>query len=235
MPVADEQERRKFLTRLKLPPDNDRQRFFAPECVLSLYLAPCTTAEVENRRATPSRRVRNIFSLKRTPDVAVYNVQLIHRALSLYFGQRGLDHEPEHHESPGRCRARTVLCDGPIRAFLTVFVPQIRLKRLAKLQGASSSSSSAPSEPSRSGTPAQPSNVPASSKPIPAPKRAVEVTQPAAAPVQRKKPTLAAQKLDLRNWQHNTIGQILKVTLDVRHPSKVQCRLGLCERHYREM
>ena len=110
---------------------------------------------------------------------------------------------------------------------------QIRLKRLAKLQAASSNTDS----PSSAGpsTPASPPPKP-QSKPTPSPrityasgpKRPSEPS--AVSPVPLKK-VQALRKLDLQSWEDETLGVILKVTLQVRetpHPSLISDSNLLC-------
>ncbi|KAK7469287.1 Ubiquitin conjugation factor E4 [Stygiomarasmius scandens] len=92
---------------------------------------------------------------------------------------------------------------------------RIRLKRLAKLQNASSNapSTSGSSAPTPSASPApqavsKPSPKPAKSSPKPKP---VE-TPPAPSPTPRK--LKAPAKLDLPAWEHETVSSVLKVTLE---------------------
>ncbi|KDQ62323.1 hypothetical protein JAAARDRAFT_149126 [Jaapia argillacea MUCL 33604] len=99
---------------------------------------------------------------------------------------------------------------------------RIRLKRLAKLQSSTpSSSSSSPSTPapaSSSSSPATPlPRAPAISKSIPAPspKRPIATQSPAPSPVPFKQRTAAAPaKFDLEAWEDAVVGEVLKVTLD---------------------
>ncbi|KDR82849.1 hypothetical protein GALMADRAFT_238456 [Galerina marginata CBS 339.88] len=91
---------------------------------------------------------------------------------------------------------------------------RIRLKRLAKLQNAAPSSSG-------SATPSAPTPPPApvvKPKPIPRPS-APAATVASPAPVPRPAAGLAKKKigvpkLDLASWEHETIGSVLKVTLN---------------------
>jgi hypothetical protein len=86
---------------------------------------------------------------------------------------------------------------------------QIRLKRLAKLQGATT-----PGEPSSSSLPARPPKQPPPARVQPAspvPKRTIEhVATPQVVP--KKK---APAKLNFEQWHHLTAGNIYNVTLDV--------------------
>ncbi|KZT25406.1 hypothetical protein NEOLEDRAFT_1133784 [Neolentinus lepideus HHB14362 ss-1] len=92
---------------------------------------------------------------------------------------------------------------------------RIRLKRLAKLQSAAASTSSSP-EPS-SGVPTPQPNPSPKPAPIPKPSPAFKraASQPSAAPVPApaKRPA-APLKLDLPAWEHETIRDVLRVTLD---------------------
>ena len=108
-------------------------------------------------------------------------------------------------------------------------VHQIRNKRLAKLQAAASASSSA--SPSGSSTPAptagSSSEVQKPTAPVPSPgqttpaKPSPKIFRPAESspsparvisPASKPK---APAKFDLNSWEHDAIGHILKVTLDV--------------------
>jgi ubiquitin conjugation factor E4 B len=108
-------------------------------------------------------------------------------------------------------------------------VHQIRNKRLAKLQAAASASSSA--SPSGSSTPAptagSSSEVQKPPTPVPSPiqttpakpspkifKAAESGPSPARVVSPASKPKAPA-KFDLNSWEHDSIGHILKVTLDV--------------------
>ncbi|RDX42611.1 hypothetical protein OH76DRAFT_1410953 [Lentinus brumalis] len=95
---------------------------------------------------------------------------------------------------------------------------RIRLKRLAKLQGASSSSPSPAA--STSSTPAPPPvSTPAPKKPSPPPqvqKRPAEplVAAPSPVPLKKKTPAVAAPvQLDLPSWEDETISAVFNVTL----------------------
>jgi ubiquitin conjugation factor E4 B len=98
-------------------------------------------------------------------------------------------------------------------------VAQIRLKRLAKLQAAASNSADSPNT-AGSSTPASPSPKP-QPKPTPpprlhyphSPKRPFE--PPAVSPVPPKKVQATPRKLNLQSWEDETLGSILKVTLQV--------------------
>ena len=88
------------------------------------------------------------------------------------------------------------------------------MKRLAKLQQIASTSSTSQS----SASPATP--PPATPKPKPIPRPSVSAAPQATAPsprpalgLARKKTTVA--KLDLAAWEHESIGSILQVTLEV--------------------
>ncbi|KAI0697911.1 ubiquitin conjugation factor E4 [Cytidiella melzeri] len=101
---------------------------------------------------------------------------------------------------------------------------RIRLKRLAKLQGATSSSPS-PSLPLGSPGPSTPpiSRTPPPTKPkvqpVPVPaKRPVELFAPSPAP--QKRPVARPAHLDLPTWEDETIGQILNVTLSKEKAEK---------------
>ncbi|KAJ6508731.1 ubiquitin elongating factor core-domain-containing protein [Mycena sanguinolenta] len=87
---------------------------------------------------------------------------------------------------------------------------RIRLKRLAKLQGAASSSSGTSTPASAPVTP-PPQPKPSPKPPVSTPplKRLAETPPPAVAP---KKKTLSP--LDVDAWEHETIGQVFHVTLD---------------------
>ncbi|KAF4617286.1 hypothetical protein D9613_006110 [Agrocybe pediades] len=92
---------------------------------------------------------------------------------------------------------------------------RIRLKRLAKLQSVSSSASSSPgpSTPSAASPPvtapvAKPKPIP---RPSPKPSAVPSVPQPAPAPAKKK---TIVPKLDLVSWENETIGNVLKVTLN---------------------
>ncbi|KAI0365724.1 ubiquitin conjugation factor E4 [Pilatotrama ljubarskyi] len=100
---------------------------------------------------------------------------------------------------------------------------RIRLKRLAKLQGAASASSSTTPAASTSASPA-PSPTPPPPKPKPeperkssaVPKRPAEPANPAPSPVPLKKRTPAVATpvhLDLPAWEDETISNVLNVTL----------------------
>ncbi|KII86779.1 hypothetical protein PLICRDRAFT_43444 [Plicaturopsis crispa FD-325 SS-3] len=87
---------------------------------------------------------------------------------------------------------------------------RIRLKRLAKLQTAPSSSSS----PSTSNVPTPAPTPKPTPRPIPAPsKRPLETPPPAVVPPKKRTPSTPA-KLDLPSWEHQTVGNVFKVTLD---------------------
>ncbi|KAF7346366.1 U-box domain-containing protein [Mycena sanguinolenta] len=86
---------------------------------------------------------------------------------------------------------------------------RIRLKRLAKLQGAAASSSGTSAPASAPVTP-PPQPKPSLKPPVSTPlKRLAETPPPVVAP---KKKTLSP--LDVDAWEHETIGQIFHVTLD---------------------
>ncbi|KAF9046597.1 ubiquitin elongating factor core-domain-containing protein [Panaeolus papilionaceus] len=102
---------------------------------------------------------------------------------------------------------------------------RIRLKRLAKLQNAASSSPASSSASPTPGTqsPRPPSTTPSATatpaapppKPKPIPKPSVATPPPPprqAAGLVKKKP--AVVKLDVEVWEHETISAVLKVTLD---------------------
>lgn len=83
--------------------------------------------------------------------------------------------------------------------------PQIRLKRIAKLQAASS-----PAAPESTTPPPKPTP-----KPIPAPSPKATLVHPTPGPAllpQKKKPIA---KLDLLTWEHESVGYVFKATLDV--------------------
>ena len=90
---------------------------------------------------------------------------------------------------------------------------QIRLKRLARL-GTSSQSPAASSSRPESPVPAKPSPKPQPKAPVVSVLAAPSVPEVAKTPV-RKQP-VGPVKLDLQSWEHETIGRVLKVTLDVR-------------------
>ncbi|THH20082.1 hypothetical protein EW146_g1184 [Bondarzewia mesenterica] len=85
------------------------------------------------------------------------------------------------------------------------------MKRLAKLQAASSQSSPREASPTPSTSSAPPKPKP---KPIPAPtpKRVATVATPS--PVPPKKKVSAPPKLDYVNWENDTITNVFKVTID---------------------
>jgi ubiquitin conjugation factor E4 B len=95
---------------------------------------------------------------------------------------------------------------------------QIRLKRLAKLQTAASNSTDSPT--AGSSTPASPPPKP-QSMPTPSPrlhyahssKRPSE--PPTVSPVPPKKAQATPRKLNFQSWEDETLGSILKVTLQV--------------------
>jgi ubiquitin conjugation factor E4 B len=91
--------------------------------------------------------------------------------------------------------------------------PQIRMKRLAKLQA---SSTSATPSPSASSPPPQPPAPSLKPKPPPAPTpRPAEAPTPALVPP-RKKAHIAPSPFYYDVWENETIGQVFQVTLDVR-------------------
>lgn len=111
--------------------------------------------------------------------------------------------------------------DNDLKNNLTVRIRQIRLKRLAKLQGTLSSSpspaagSAGPSTPPVARTPPPKAKVTPAPAPAPA-TRAAEPAAPIPAPV-KKKATPRPAHLDVPTWEDETIGQIFNVTLIVSH------------------
>ncbi|KAF9644135.1 hypothetical protein BDM02DRAFT_3272627 [Thelephora ganbajun] len=91
-------------------------------------------------------------------------------------------------------------------------VDRIRLKRLAKLQNATSTDN--PGSPK----PAAPSPQAASPKPKPRPSPAPKITQPPAQsvppPITKKRVPATPVHLDLPTWEHETIEHVFNVTLD---------------------
>ncbi|KAF8195457.1 ubiquitin elongating factor core-domain-containing protein [Pholiota molesta] len=94
---------------------------------------------------------------------------------------------------------------------------RIRLKRLAKLQNAASPSSTPSGASTRSASPSQLPPVPAP-KPKPIPRPSLPSTPAVSAPTSRPASGLAKKKaapakLDLEAWEHETMQDVLKVTL----------------------
>ncbi|OBZ71580.1 Ubiquitin conjugation factor E4 [Grifola frondosa] len=89
---------------------------------------------------------------------------------------------------------------------------RIRLKRLAKLQGAPSSS---PTPAASSSSTPVPTTLPLKPKPIISPppqkRQAEPVVTPS--PVPFKKKTAAPSHLNVEDWEHETIGQVFNITL----------------------
>jgi ubiquitin conjugation factor E4 B len=91
------------------------------------------------------------------------------------------------------------------------------MKRLAKLQAI------APSQPTTSSSSKEgpgsisSTSAPPKQKPIPSPSRK-PVERPATPPqppIVKKKPPAAPIRLDLPSWEHATVANVFKVTLDV--------------------
>ena|ERR1700735_3288297 len=96
---------------------------------------------------------------------------------------------------------------------------QIRLKRLAKLQGAASNSA----DPLGSAGPSTPASPPPKPQPKPTPSPGLSYRHtpkrpsdpPAMSPVPSKKTQCGPRKLDLQSWEDETLGNVFKVTLNV--------------------
>jgi hypothetical protein len=94
--------------------------------------------------------------------------------------------------------------------------PQIRMKRLARLQQASSTSASpSPSTSSSPAPPPAPTPKPKVHKPAPTPKSVAAPIPPAHVPP-RKKAHIAPSPFHYDVWENETIGQVFQVTLDAR-------------------
>ncbi|KAF8158117.1 ubiquitin elongating factor core-domain-containing protein [Crassisporium funariophilum] len=95
---------------------------------------------------------------------------------------------------------------------------RIRLKRLAKLQNAPASTSSTPG----TSTPvaATPSPVPPKPKPSPRPIVQASITPPPRQALGLAKKKVTVVKLDLPTWENDTLGSVLKVTLDANVAEK---------------
>ena len=93
--------------------------------------------------------------------------------------------------------------------------PQIRMKRLAKLQASSASTSNAPSISSSPPPSPAPPPKPKSPAPAPAQKHAAAPAPPTHVPP-RKKAHISPPPFYYETWENETLSQVFQVTLDVR-------------------
>jgi ubiquitin conjugation factor E4 B len=108
---------------------------------------------------------------------------------------------------------------GYLRETQLLLSPKIRLKRLAKLQQIASASSSTPSSSASGSLPPTAAPSPTTAKPkgvhrssVPSAPQSPTTPRPALGLAKRKTTVI---KLDLATWEHESIGNILKVTLEV--------------------
>lgn len=89
------------------------------------------------------------------------------------------------------------------------------MKRLAKLAGPTPSPSPGPST-SKPATPPPPTPTPVL-KPIPKPSVSTNTPATTSTTAHARKPPQGPAKLDLPTWEHDVVGFVLRVTLDVRN------------------